>query len=429
MIINNNDVLDYKFNDYVKKIHKNYSYDYNIFFKFIPDVINFLYKLNTYASNKPICFLSRDGYFLKKIYDALFPNNKTYYVYSSRAALNKASSGYIAYMKQFYDEDAIFIDIDGSNRSFYFFFKRNFGHVPKKFIFIFDAQFKYYLPDIDKNVKYYISNNKTPNYREYLEGHKLSVIENFFRAPHRSIIDVVKTSNSFEPIFEDIFVTRLDKFLKYIKNLIKDYVSIETLIRPNSFLFNEKELLKNIYRPVNKNNKGVAAFSIDNITITDNSLKNFEELVKYFQKNNYHTIIITSKGLFDINYKLIKHLDNIDLFYNVYQKNKDLTKIAQLIYAHKLANIAKNKRVDSFLLELGNSNTDLANEYGFSTMYINIEKLKINNFDKRFKNFNKSTDVIVKEVEQYITENYVEKKQSSSLIHMAHQRGSLSDWD
>jgi hypothetical protein len=381
--IKNKPVHDKEFLSFIENSRRNTG-EYNLLFKVLPDIINYLYWIHS-TKTGPLCFISRDGYFLKILYECLFPNEKTYYVYCSRKALYTGSKTYVSYIKQFYDLNANWVDIDGSNRSHYAFFKKNFNKIPIKYIFIYDAPF-FGTPN-QTNVKYYTHNHDS-NLTKLL--HELTYtgmgkIENLFRAPHRSIIDVKYENNTYVPVFESIHDARREEhsFNKYVKHLFNDYITLQKLIKKNKFLFREEPLLRENYRKKSNNKfRGIVALDLDGTTDCKGIMKDISSAVKHLKKLNYKVIIITAR------------LDPMEI---------DLIE-----RAHLQEDFSETDKYKSFLIDNDKRNIDSVKNFGFSGVLSDCKNFKKDIFNIFPKNINKYHNK---------SKNYLSGKKEESKIN------------
>lgn len=114
-----------------------------------------------------IVFLSRDGYWFKEIYDIMYPNDNTHYVYFSRLYVSNNRDNIINEMNNIHGKKFIF-DLQGSGRTFHslnlqncFYFMCFLSH---------DSKIPNYL---------YKHSNQICNLKE--------IIESLFMAPHGSV--------------------------------------------------------------------------------------------------------------------------------------------------------------------------------------------------------------------------------------------------
>ena len=383
-------VEDKVFNNFISKNSKRNNHEYFIFFKVLPEVINFLYYIHNNKTG-PLCFLARDAYFLKLMYDKLFPGEETYYVFSSRRAFYNSSPDYLNYMKIFYNKGANWIDINGSNRSFYNFFKKNFNNCPKKFIFLFDAPFLN--SEYTENVDMYSHSfsNDLGYLQQYIGREKFWYIEKYFRAIHRSTIDVEYINNKFMPIYEEpeILFEEKNTFLKYINNLRDDYPKLQNIFRPNMFMFSEHNLIKPNYRKLTSHSyNGVAAIDLDGTTDCPNKIKEVADTIKFIKSKNFKVVIITARfDPLEINLDELGLSEGVDIYYNTQQIDIPEVKAKQLEHAHLLAGLSLNEKKKSLLIDNEMRNINSVKNKGFSYLLATCGTFSnlVHNYFKDFK--------------------------------------------
>lgn len=67
---------------------------------------------------KHILFNLRDGYYIKILYDVLYPNDETDYMFSSRHVFYHANQEYINYFNKICKQNSIIFDLQGSGKSY-----------------------------------------------------------------------------------------------------------------------------------------------------------------------------------------------------------------------------------------------------------------------------------------------------------------------
>lgn len=200
-----------------------FQYKYNM-----PLIIMFAQYLK--ALNYQYCFVSRDCYFLYKLYNKLYPSNSSIYFYSSRTAFKKGSPTFVEYTKYYTKRGYVWVDLGGINKTYYEFMKKHIGFIPPKIMLsIYWVVHKY-----QENITYlYINNN--PN------------IEFFNRAPTPKIIDVAKYHI---PIYaKDEKDDRLDFYNNLCTKSYEIILNHLTITELNSIKYNKlymKYLLENI---------------------------------------------------------------------------------------------------------------------------------------------------------------------------------------
>jgi len=92
-----------------------------------------------------VLFLSRDGCLIYKLFSFLYPQFKSFYIYSSRIINRNYNNDYVSYLKQFYEKDTcLLFDLHGSFESGRKLFNEAFGHLPRIFIFDLSNSNNYY---------------------------------------------------------------------------------------------------------------------------------------------------------------------------------------------------------------------------------------------------------------------------------------------
>lgn len=86
-----------------------------------------------------VLFLSRDGCLIYKLFSFLYPQYKSVYFYSSRFVNRNYNNDYVEYLKSNYTEDSIIFDLHGAFVSARKLYMNTFGHLPRVFIFNFQA--------------------------------------------------------------------------------------------------------------------------------------------------------------------------------------------------------------------------------------------------------------------------------------------------
>jgi len=166
-----------------------------------------------------IVFLSRDGYWLKCIFDALFPNNPTEYLYFSRimAQNHAASTPFIDHCK----DKTIFIDLFGTGNTF------NTYIGPRL------SSYRYLLPFAWKvtplSHSYILCPTTVSAFHEFIS------VEDIFSAPHGSVIN---EQTLLHPEYDiNQLKSYMDGVKYYIKysNIYNKYISLDKQI-PESII-------------------------------------------------------------------------------------------------------------------------------------------------------------------------------------------------
>ena len=166
-----------------------------------------------------IVFLSRDGYWFKEIYDIMYPNDKTTYIYFSRLGVQNSKKSII---KQFDDIPGgkFVFDLQGSGKTF--------NSLNLKDCFYFMC---------------FLSHNSTlPNYlykHSNLVGNIKEVIEDLFIAPHGSMKSYKSNSNEIELLEPEHNTNEFESYFKGI-HLFKHYWN--TMVKYYNLNVNNEEL-------------------------------------------------------------------------------------------------------------------------------------------------------------------------------------------
>lgn len=169
--------------------------------------------------DKKYCFMSRDCYFLFKLYKIMYPeDNNSVYFWCSREAFKNRTPTYIKYVSKYVDEKYTFVDLGGTNKTYYNFMESCFGVIPPKILLILYNTDK----DVLKNLDYLFTLDQVDNCK----------IEEFNRSPEKShISDVINNipiySNNYNDE-NDIYLEECLKCYNYIFNNIsqEDLTSI-----------------------------------------------------------------------------------------------------------------------------------------------------------------------------------------------------------
>jgi len=158
-----------------------------------------------------VVFLSRDGYWFKEIYDIMYPNDKTTYIYFSRLGVKNSKNTIIKQLNDIQGNKFLF-DLQGSGKTF--------NSLNLKDCFYFMC---------------FLSHNSTlPNYL-YRHSNEISnmkeIIEDIFIAPHGSLesynsnsiklLDPEHNINEFQPYFQGL------KLFKQYWNTLKKYFNMD----------------------------------------------------------------------------------------------------------------------------------------------------------------------------------------------------------
>lgn len=166
-----------------------------------------------------IVFLSRDGYWFKEIYDIMYPNDKTTYIYFSRLGVQNSKKSII---KQFEDIPGgkFVFDLQGSGKTF------NSLNLKDCFYFMCFLSHNSTLPNYLYNHSNLVSNIK-------------EVIEDLFIAPHGSMNNYNSNSNEIILLEPEHNTNEFQSYFKGI-HLFKHYWN--TMGKYYNFNVNSEEL-------------------------------------------------------------------------------------------------------------------------------------------------------------------------------------------
>jgi hypothetical protein len=158
-----------------------------------------------------IVFLSRDGYWLKCIFDALFPSHNTEYAYFSRIMANNQHS-LEEFICRFKHKNCIFIDLFGTGGTFT---TKSGPQLPS---------YRYLLPFYWKytpcNNLYTLCSTNVPQMHNFIS------VETIFSAPHGSVIDERTLLNPEYNINElKSYIDGVSYFNKY-SNIYTKYINL-----------------------------------------------------------------------------------------------------------------------------------------------------------------------------------------------------------
>ena len=171
----------------------------------LPFMVLVCYKIKelVIANNlETIVFLSRDGYWFKEMYDIMYPNDNTMYIYFSRLGVQNSKTHII---KQFEDipGSKFVFDLQGSGKTF------NSLNLKNCFYFMCFLSHNSTLPNYLYNHSNLVSNIK-------------EVIEDLFIAPHGSMKSYNSNSNEIELLEPEHNTNEFQSYFKGIQ-LFKHY--------------------------------------------------------------------------------------------------------------------------------------------------------------------------------------------------------------
>ena len=304
----------------------------------LPNIISFLRYIKSITDSETlICFVSRDCYFLNKLYSIMYPNDDNYqYVYCSRKMFYSKSKNVVNYIKRIVNtkKKTLWVDIQGSGDSHAYFFKKHFGSIPNKIYYTLNS-----LQLMSKGLKkdcslsisdYHLFSGFTKNdfSGEYNLKNYCDFVEGLCRSPTQSIIDIEGEQAPIYSKKKDYQDDNLDTIIKTYDYILENWwVQNNINLRVDTNLFNVNFKLE-------KNWNYLLAFDIDE-TVTMDEHHILEPLVDYCNYNKIKIIFITAR--WDPFYKnhngylkdilelfLIKMEYPIDLWYNPFSKNNTL---------------------------------------------------------------------------------------------------------
>ena len=177
-----------------------------------------IYTILTSENRNRVLFLSRDGCLIYKLFSFLYPQFKSYYMYSSRLINKNYTDDYIRYLKEiFNDRDSLLFDLHGSFNSGREMFMKIFNCLPR--ILIFDLS-------IEKNCYDKLS---------YFTHHS-NIIETFNQDLNGSLIDYkynkpihMPTETPLHHI--QVMHTTIEEFIRYTKD--------KSIITENSIFYDD----------------------------------------------------------------------------------------------------------------------------------------------------------------------------------------------
>lgn len=325
----------------------------------MPDIINFLHIVHKTRTG-PLVFVSPNTHLLHKLYNKLYPQNKSYYVYSSHKILENGSPEYVKYITPFVRMNSNWVDTYDTNKSHVHFFTKHFGHVPKKYLFLYLPR----KPKYKKNLWYYTSSLE---FKNWFPAH----IKEIFTPYYKHLVDVKLDG---QVVFDEKKTSwHFKKYGRHLKRLKKDYKEYEKMVHPNMFLFNEKKLLQPcVTEPdINSQVRGVLALDVDGTLKCDEYWDKIRQTVQRAKHLRYKVVIITSKSCaLHIPWGRMGVSEGLNIYYNATQKNIPKTKAKQLKHAHHLAGLSKHYTRNSYLFDDQTKILKAVEKAGFSALHV-----------------------------------------------------------
>ena len=348
----------------------------------LPHLIDFCHFIHQQTKpDQRVYFKSRDCYFLKKLFDAIYPGERrTEYIYMSRKACYTNSIHYKAYIDHLVaDTTSLWVDIQGSGDSHVYYFKTNYNYVPQCIFFRQNTLQRAnemtanYEPKDYEELKTFKTHCWRLFEKDFIDDgtEEAFILESLCRAPHASAIDV---DQNFQPIFEKNY----DLLDKNLHELMIAYGFILDNYWQDSH-FKLRSSLADINQTDSHSQQwnGIAAFDIDE-TITHDDHGVLEEAFNVCKKEQIKVIFITARWdpfYENHNGKLaeilprFKGLTNhpIDLWFNPLSRKgnnefNDMYKSKQLDKARVEHNL---KREQCILIDNVKSTIDTAKKHGF----------------------------------------------------------------
>jgi hypothetical protein len=273
-------------------------------FSIYPSLILFLKYIRKLNNNSFIGFLSRDAYFLFKLYENMYPKQIRKidydYVYSSRICLTLQDNSYLSYIKRLQSNskknNIIFVDIFGSGKTFLEFInKHNLSNIKIIFFKLDTQRFNDYV----FNRKNLVSGFYINNYM--FEG---LFLEYIFRANHKKVIKVDKNN---KPVYLDNDMDNVDQETdKYSNLLLKLYNQIlyNMKYHPNiryftlqyfNYKLNGSKAIKYNINIENKKYKGLVVLDIDDTITNVQNYSFIRQIIKLSLAKNIKIICVTSR--------------------------------------------------------------------------------------------------------------------------------------
>lgn len=305
------------------------------------NIVCFLRYINCLSdSNTLICFVSRDCYFLNKLYSKMYPDDKNNeYVYCSRNLFYSDHVNIINYIKRLLHKKkkTLWIDIQGSGDSHVYFFKKHFGFIPPK-IFYNLNWYQLTSKDLPTDIKLTMNDyenitsfTKQPQQHKYRNIKSYcDFLEGLLRAPHKSIIGIKGRKS---PIYKNSF----DYQDQDLDSLIETYdYLIDKWCLPNNLNIRVDTIIDNINFKVN-NNRFNYLMSLDiDETVSHDKYGMIEKIIKFCSSNKIKIIFITARWdpfyknhngtIINILRTFLNKLNYpIDVWFNPFSKNKMLS--------------------------------------------------------------------------------------------------------
>lgn len=333
----------------------------------LSNIVYFLRYINSLVdSDTLICFVSRDCYFLNRLYSKMYPDdNNNEYVFCSRSLYYSGHINVINYVKRLLrkKKKTLWVDIQGSGDSHVYFFKKHFGFIPPK-IFYNLNWFQLKSPNLPSdnnislddytNISSYTKQpeqNKYKNIKSYCD-----FLESLLRAPHQSIIAI---RGKRTPIYKKSFDYQDNNLDSLIETY--DYI-INNWFFPNNLNIRVDTIIDNIdFFPQNERFNYLMALDIDE-TVSHDTHGVIEQIINLSNDNNIKIIFVTARWepfyrnhngtILDILKVFLDRLNYpVDVWFNPFSRNKinnyigdvPTVKFKQIEIARKELKLTRNK--------------------------------------------------------------------------------------
>lgn len=301
-----------------KNIRRRQDIKYDIY-STIANIVQFCYAIVKHYPNHVYCFVARDCYYIKQIFNRLFPDMESIYVIHSRKLCQIENSEYIKYISNIieHNNNTVWIDGNGSGNSHYKFFSKSFEKIPPK---------------------YYLSLNNISNKESKFlfnvwgyyttERGKCGFYDRILRSPEKSTVSLINGIWGYQE--RDAFEKEFDSYINTIFQSVVDNIWLSDKVRYRCL--NTKIIQEDNYKY-----EGILAIDIDGTlnVINDLTTPALNSLVSFCNDHAIKITLITSRQIpymfgsennqnteyiQDIleRTSLVEYSYNIDLFYNPY---------------------------------------------------------------------------------------------------------------
>lgn len=163
-----------------------------------------------------VLFFSRDGFLIMKLFQKLYPQYESIYMYSSRIVNNNYNKDYVHYLKTVYSkDDCLMFDINGSFTGGRNIFMAEFGHLPRLFLFsMWDKQLHH------DGITYIVE--------------RTDKLEDFNFAPTGSLFNFKYNTpyflpSEFDPRFVNVAIQAVDDFVTFATDIRLNTITHSTI--------------------------------------------------------------------------------------------------------------------------------------------------------------------------------------------------------